>query len=272
MIKLNLQFAAAITWAAAALGLASSNTAIAAGAVCLPFGDIQADATNVDTLQRGAKLYFNYCASCHSLQYMRYGRLAQDLQLSEDDLLKNFAFTGAKAGDFVTISMPKGGRGNPAGSQEWFGVTPPDLSLVARSRGVDWIYNYLNAYYPDPSRPIGWNNLTFPNSSMPNPLWELQGIQEHVVHGHAGDAHAGGAKAADAHADCSPSAFKKVSEGSRSAEQYDKDTRDLTTFLEYVGEPAIIKRESYGVWAILYLSLLTMLFWLLKNEYWKDIH
>ena len=268
MSKLNVQFAAVLTWAAAALGLANSTPANAAGAVCLPFGgDVQANATDVPTLRRGAKLYFNYCSSCHSLQYMRYGRLAQDLQLSEEDLMNNLVFTDAKAGDFVTISMPKGGRGNPPGSQEWFGVTPPDLSLTARSRGVDWIYNYLNAYYPDPSRPIGWNNLTFPNSSMPNPLWELQGIQEHVVPAHVGDA-----KAGDAHADCSPTAFKKTADGTRTPEQFDADTRDITTFLEYVGEPAIIKRETYGMWAILYLSLLTMLFWLLKNEYWKDIH
>jgi len=267
MSKLNLQFIAILTWAAAALGLASSSPASAAGAACLPFGSIQVNATDVPTLRRGAQLYFNYCASCHSLQYMRYGRLAEDLQLSEEDLMNNLVFTDARAGDFVTSSMPKGGRGNLPGSQEWFGVTPPDLSLVARSRGVNWIYNYLNAYYPDPSRAIGWNNLTFPNSAMPNPLWELQGIQEHVVKPQSGDI-----KADAAQVDCSPNAFKKVSDGSRSAQQYDKDTRDITSFLEYVGEPAILKREAYGVWVLLYLSLLTMLLWLLKNEYWKDIH
>jgi len=267
MSKINLQFLALLTWAIAAFGLASSTPVNAAAKACLPFGDIQANATDVPTLRRGAQLYFNYCAGCHSLEYMRYGRLAKDLQLSEEDLLNNFAFTGARAGDFVTTSMPPGGRGNLPGSQEWFGVTPPDLSLVARSRGVNWIYNFLNGYYPDPKRAVGWNNLTFENSAMPNPLWELQGIQEHMVPAQAGDP-----KADAASVDCSPAALKVVSAGSRTAQQFDTDTRDITSFLEYVGEPAIIKRETYGIWALLYLSLLTMLFWLLKNEYWKDIH
>ncbi len=242
--------------------------AFAEGDICLPFGEAQTSPTDVPTLQRGAKLYFNYCAACHSIQYMRYSRLAQDLNLTEAQVMTNLAYTEAKFGDYITNNMPKGGRGMTPGGTEWFGAAPPDLSVTARSRGVDWIYNYLKGFYPDPSRPIGWNNLTFPNASMPNPLWELQGIQQHVVQEEAKTAAPGG------HSDaaCSPAALSLKTPGIRSAQQYDEDIQALTSFLEYVGEPAITQRESMGVWVLLYLAGLTFLLWLLKNEFWKDVH
>ena len=252
----------------AATGILASP-AHAAGAVCLPFGEAQTSPTDVPTLQRGAKLYFNYCSSCHSIQYMRYSRIAQDLNLTEAQVMSSLAFTEAKFGDYVTNNMPKGGRGSAPGGTEWFGAPPPDLSLTARSRGVDWIYNYLMGFYPDPSRPIGWNNLTFPNASMPNPLWELQGLQEHVVHEAKPNATAGGHATDTA---CSPAALVLKTPGTRTAQQYDADIQALTSFIEYVGEPAIIQRESMGVWVLLYLAGLTFLLWLLKNEFWKDVH
>lgn len=252
-----------ITVALLALGLSTSGMTQAAGAACLPFGEAQTTPTNVDTLRSGARLYFNYCAACHSLQYMRYSRLAQDLKLTEDQVLQNFGFDGAKSADFVKNNMPPGGRNHPVGATEWFGQVPPDLSLTARARGIDWIYNYLMTFYPDPSRPVGWNNLTFPNASMPNPLWELQGVQNKVAHDPAKPGE---------HASCSPSDLKLASTGSMDPLQYDKAINDLTSFLQYVGEPAIIARESIGVWVILYLCLLTFLLWLLKHEYWKDVH
>lgn len=241
----------------------------AAGDVCLPFGEAQTSPTDVPTLQRGAKLYFNYCSACHSIQYMRYSRIARDLNLTEAQVMQNFAYTEAKFGDYITNNMPKGGRGAIPGGTEWFGAAPPDLSVTARSRGVDWVYNYLKGFYPDPTRPIGWNNLTFPNASMPNPLWELQGLQEHVVL----EAKAEGAAPGE-HGDaaCSPAALSLKTPGTRSAQQYDEDIQALTSFLEYVGEPAITQRESMGVWVLLYLAGLTFLLWLLKNEFWKDVH
>jgi ubiquinol-cytochrome c reductase cytochrome c1 subunit len=256
---------------AAGLALSLSSSALAAGDTCLPFGEAQTNPTDVNTLRRGAQLYFNYCASCHSLQYVRYSRLAQDLDLTEAQVMQNFAYTDAKFGDYVTNNMPKGGRDSLPGGTEWFGQVPPDLSLTARSRGIDWIYNYLKGFYPDPSRPVGWNNLTFPNASMPNPLWELQGIQQHVVAAHGEGKEP--AKA-DAHHDasCSPKAFSEAKGGTRTPDQYDQDIGALTSFMQYVGEPAIIQRESIGVWVILYLCLLTFLLWLMKNEFWKDVH
>jgi ubiquinol-cytochrome c reductase cytochrome c1 subunit len=246
-----------------------STPVFAAGDTCLPFGEAQTNPTDVPTLQRGAKLYFNYCAACHSIQYMRYSRLSQDLALTEAQVMQNFAYTEAKFGDYVTNHMPPGGRGNSAGGSEWFGQAPPDLSLVARSRGVDWIYNYLKGFYPDPSRPVGWNNLTFPNASMPNPLWELQGVQTHK----APEVGAKPEAAEHGHdAACSPAALALNKPGSRSAQEFDGDMQALTSFLEYVGEPAITQRESIGVWVLIYLAGLTFLLWLLKNEFWKDVH
>lgn len=217
------------------------------------------------SLQRGAQLYFNYCASCHSLQYMRYSRLAQDLGLSEEQVMKNLNFTGAKFGDTIHASMPAGVGDGAIGSEDWFGKAPPDLSLVARVRGSDWIYSYMLSFYPDPTRPSGWNNTVFPNASMPHVMWELQGIQTLRP---AATSEEG--KEAGGHAE--GPAFDLVKPGSRSPEEYRGDVRDLTAFLQYVGEPAALQREKYGIWVLLYLLLFTGVAYLLKHEYWKDVH
>ena len=207
------------------------------------------------SLQRGAQLYINYCAGCHSLKYMRYSRMAEDLGLTEDEVMKNLNFTGAKFGEQVQVSMPA------AGGEKWFGKMPPDLSVISRVRGSDWIYTYLKSFYLDESRPLGWNNKLFPNASMPNPLWELQGLQ-HAEFGPVdpatGERHVEGLKVAQA--------------GRQSAQEFDQTARDITNFLEYVGEPAALKRQSVGVWVILFLAALTFLAYLLKQEYWKDVH
>ncbi|TQM17702.1 ubiquinol-cytochrome c reductase cytochrome c1 subunit [Pseudoxanthomonas sp. 3HH-4] len=236
-----------------ASGLLISFTAFAAGG-----GDtLQAgnDLSDRASLQRGAQLYMNYCAGCHSLKYMRYSRMAEDLGLTEDEVMKNLNFTGAKFGEQVQVSMPA------AGGEKWFGKMPPDLSVISRVRGSDWIYTYLKSFYLDESRPLGWNNKLFPNASMPNPLWELQGLQ-HAEFGPVdpatGERHVEGLKVAQA--------------GRQNAQQFDQTARDITNFLEYVGEPAALKRQSIGVWVILFLAALTFLAYLLKQEYWKDVH
>ena len=206
------------------------------------------------SLQRGARLYFNYCSGCHSIKYMSYSRLAEDMHLDNDEVLKSFAFTGAKIGDQVMSNMPEGN------AQQWFGKAPPDLSLEARAKGADWIYNYLKSFYLDSTRPAGWNNTVFPNVSMPNVLWELQGVQ-HAVY-----------------APAKPGEEPRIEKldlavkGKLSSAEYDETARDLTTFLQYVGEPAQLKRESMGLWVILYLAAFTFLAWLLKHEFWKDVH
>jgi len=236
-----------------ASGLLISFSAFAAGGgATLQAGN---DLSDRASLQRGAQLYMNYCAGCHSLKYMRYSRMAEDLGLTEDEVMKNLNFTGAKFGEQVQVSMPA------AGGEKWFGKMPPDLSVIARVRGSDWIYTYLKSFYLDESRPLGWNNKLFPNASMPNPLWELQGLQ-HAEFGPVdpatGERHVEGLKVAQA--------------GRQSAQEFDQTARDITNFLEYVGEPAALKRQSVGVWVILFLAALTFLAYLLKQEYWKDVH
>ncbi|UOV02444.1 cytochrome c1 [Pseudoxanthomonas mexicana] len=236
-----------------ASGLLISFSAFAAGGgATLQAGN---DLSDRASLQRGAQLYMNYCAGCHSLKYMRYSRMAEDLGLTEDEVMKNLNFTGAKFGEQVQVSMPA------AGGEKWFGKMPPDLSVISRVRGSDWIYTYLKSFYLDESRPLGWNNKLFPNASMPNPLWELQGLQ-HAEFGPVdpatGERHVEGLKVAQA--------------GRQSAPEFDQTARDITNFLEYVGEPAALKRQSIGVWVILFLAALTFLAYLLKQEYWKDVH
>jgi len=209
---------------------------------------------NPASLQRGARLFFNYCSGCHSLQYLRFSRIAEDLNLDEKDVENNLIFTSAKIGDKAVNNMPA------AMSAGFFGKTPPDLSLEARAKGSDWIYNYLKSFYLDSSRPVGWNNTVFPNASMPNALWELQGLQVAVK----APAEKGGEAGVEK--------LEIKTPGRLNAEQFDQAVRDITAFLEYAGEPAALKRTSIGVWVLLYLALFTFIAFLLKHEYWKDVH
>jgi len=206
------------------------------------------------SLQRGAQLFMNNCSGCHSLQYMRYSRMASDLGLSEDEVMQNLNFTGGKIGDQVHVALTEGE------AKQFFGKMPPDLSLIARVRGSDWIYTYLKSFYLDESRPLGWNNKLFPNASMPNPLWEQQGLQQPVY----GEAEAGGDRPVEK--------LELATPGAQTPAQFDQSVRDITAFLEYVGEPAALKRQSLGVWVVLFLAFLTFLAWLLKKEFWKDVH
>ena len=207
---------------------------------------------DVASLQRGSRLFFNYCSGCHSLQFMRYSRIAEDLKLDDKEVQASLIFTGAKIGDKATNQMP------PALAASWFGKAPPDLSLEARAKGSDWIYHYLKSFYLDPSRPVGWNNTVFPNASMPNPLWELQGLQVGVKGGEGGESKV--------------EKLENKTPGRVSAAEYDRAVRDITAFLTYAGEPAALKRTSMGVWVLLYLAFFTFLAWLLKHEFWKDVH
>jgi ubiquinol-cytochrome c reductase cytochrome c1 subunit len=202
------------------------------------------------SLQRGAHLFFNYCVGCHSLKYMRYSRIAQDLNLSEQDVMKDLNFTGAKFDDPVISHMPA------ELATKAFGKDPPDLSLEVSAKGADWVYAYLNSFYLDPKSPIGWNNTVLPNAAMPFPLWKLQGEQTAVM-------------------DKDGKAVEKLElshPGQMTPAQYQQATRDLVNFLDYASEPAALQRHAYGVWVILFLVLFTFLAYLLKKEYWKDVH
>jgi len=239
--------------AGVAAGLLLSAGAIAAeGGHLMQAGNDLGDRAS---LQRGAQLFMNYCSGCHSLKYLRYSRMGQDLGLSEEEVMQNLNFTGAKIGEHIESSMP-----HDAATQ-WFGKAPPDLSLISRVRGSDWIYTYLKSFYVDSSRPVGWNNQLFPNVSMPNPLWELQGLQQPEY----GQPEAPGA-------DKPVVALKLAQPGKLQPAAFDQAARDITNFLEYAGEPAALKRQSMGVWVVLFLALLTFLAYLVKKEYWKDVH
>ena len=234
-------------------GMLVSLSALAAGG-----GNLQQagnDLGDQSSLQRGAALYMNYCSGCHSLKYVRYSRIASDLGLTEEQVQASLNFTGAKVGEQVQVAM------SPEDAQAWFGQVPPDLSLVSRVRGSDWIYTYLKSFYLDDERPLGWNNTLFPNASMPNPLWMMQGLQR-AEFGPLDEAT--GERPVERLVIAEP--------GNAAPAEYDQAVRDITNFLEYVGEPAALKRHDLGVWVILFLAFFTFLAWLLKKEYWRDVH
>jgi len=215
------------------------------------------DLHNNASLQRGARLFVNYCMGCHSLEHQRYNRMARDIGLTDEQVKENLIFTGAKVGDTMQNAMPK------EDAKKWFGVAPPDLTLIARSRGVDYLYTYLLTYYEDSSRPYGVNNAAFPNTGMPNVLWELQGIQKPIYATH---------KDTEGHEVKTIEGFELVESGEMSPVEYKEAMVDLVNFLAYVGEPIQLERQRIGIWVILFLALAFVVFYLLKREYWKDVH
>jgi ubiquinol-cytochrome c reductase cytochrome c1 subunit len=237
------------------LALAPMLGMAAGGGVHLDDADI--DLSDQASLQRGAKYFVNYCLSCHSAQYMRYNRMARDLELTETEVIENLMFTTDKIGDTMNIAM------TAEQGTEWFGNPPPDLSVITRARGVDWIYTYLRSFYLDESRPFGVNNIVFPDVGMPHALWELQGAQKAVFKLEK-DAKGNEHEVFDH--------LEPASPGLLSAEEYDQVARDLTAFLSYVGEPIQMERKRLGVWVLLFIAVFFVVAYLLKKEYWKDVH
>lgn len=231
-----------------AFGLLAGSTAVQAEDTALPPAGI--NLRDQASLQRGARLFFNYCVGCHSLKYLRYSRMAQDLGLTEQEVMQDLDFTGARFDDPVLTHMP------PDIATKAFGKVPPDLSLEVSAKGADWVYAYLNSFYLDPKSPVGWNNTVLLNAAMPFPLWKLQGEQTAVM-GKGGQ---------------TVEKLELSHPGEMSPAQYRQATRDLVDFLAYVSEPAALQRRRYGVWVILFLGLFTFLAYLLKKEYWKDVH
>jgi ubiquinol-cytochrome c reductase cytochrome c1 subunit len=209
------------------------------------------------SLQRGARNFMNYCIGCHSLKYMRYQRMADDLRIPLEVLQKNLLLPGSSNLDYITTPMP------PADAQAWFGKVPPDLSLIARSKGVDYVYRLLKTFFEDPSRPSGTDNLALPGAAMPAVLSDLEGTKRAVFRERKNAA--GGTEKLFDH-------FEMISPGNMTPKEYDGFVRDTVNFLDYVGEPVQVERRSMGIWVVLFLLLLSSLAWLLKNEYWKDVH
>lgn len=218
---------------------------------------VNLDSANIDlsdqaSLQRGAKLFVNYCLSCHSAKYQRYNRMAKDLGMTEDEVKENLMFGTDKIADTMNTAMPV------AHAEKWFGVAPPDLSVITRARGVDWIYTYLRSFYVDEKRPFGVNNIIFPDVGMPHVMWQLQGMQKARFTGDADHQVFDG--------------FEQLTPGELSPEEFDGAMRDLTAFLSYVGEPVQLERQRLGVWVLLFLAVFFVVSLLLKKEYWKDVH
>lgn len=221
-----------------------------------PIQTLDIDIHNRNTLQRGAKYFVNYCLSCHSSRYARYKWVGRDLGLPEDIVKQDFIFTDSKIGDLMVVSMPDDD------ARKWFGAVPPDLTLVSRARGKDWIYTYLKAFYLDDSRPMGVNNAIFQHVAMPHVLWELQGWQKPIYETLVDDSGFSKKIIAD---------FELVKPGDLSPQEYDRVVRDIVTFLAYLAEPASIDRQRIGIWVILFLMALFVVVYLLKREYWKDV-
>lgn len=241
--------------------LAILSPALWASEALVPF-EAAVDLGDAHALQRGARMYANYCQGCHSLQYMRYSRAAEDMALPEDVLRANLMFNASKPSEPILSSM----RAEDA--ERWFGVVPPDLSVTARSRGPDWILSYLLTYYVDPARPTGVNNLTYPATAMPHVLADLQGVQRHSHgddHGHAEAASHGGGGAEAV-------GLELVTPGTMNPAEYRAAVNDLVSFLTYVSEPAKRERQAMGMWVIAFLLVLCAMTYALKKEFWRDVH
>lgn len=246
------KFAKYLFVAVAFLPLTSVVATAAGGAHVEPSG---VNVNDTASLQSGAKWYVNYCLSCHSLAYMRYNRLAKDLDLSEEQVMQNLVFSDAKFGETMDIAMDE------EQAKAWFGKTPPDLSLIARSRGADWLYAYLRSFYRDETG--GWNNTQLPNAAMPNVLWRQQGIQSPVYRQETDDS--GFTHDVIDH-------FVLTTPGSQTPEEFEQTARDIAAFLQYAGEPVQLERKGIGVWVLLFLAIFTFIAYLLKAEYWRDVH
>ena len=231
--------------------VAASTVAAAAG---LPAGvkhpHLEIDLSDQESLQRGARTFINYCLSCHSAAYMRYNRMGKDLGIDEELIRDNLLFAADKVGDVMKAVMPE------EDAKIWFGTAPPDLTLAARSRGPEWLYLYMTGFYREGSR---WNNIVFPNVAMPHVLYEWQGEQRAVF-----DTMEDGSKQFDR--------FELVRPGSMTKEEYDAAMHDLVNFFVYLGEPARLVRYRIGVYVLIFLGVFLIFTYLLKREYWKQLH
>lgn len=215
--------------------------------------EVDIDMNDTASLQRGAGLFVNYCLSCHGAAFMRYNRMAEDLQIPEEVVEDNMMFTADRIGGLMKTTMPE------EDAKKWFGKAPPDLSLIARSRGPEWIYTYMRSFYLDEQSPSGWNNVLFEKVAMPHVLYNLQGARKAIFkkneHGKEVFDH-----------------YEMVKPGSMNEDEFDSSVRDLTNFMVYLAEPARMVRTKLGVYVLIFLAIFFVFAYLLKKEYWKDVH
>ncbi len=240
--------------------VALSATGLHAATTGIAWDKAPNNTNDVAALQNGAKLFVNYCLNCHSAAYMRYNRL-RDIGLTEQQIKDNLLFASDKVGETMKAAI------DPKQAKDWFGGTPPDLTVVARSRsgpggtGADYLYTYLRTYYRDPGTATGWNNLAFPNVAMPHVLWELSGermplYDEKMEHGHTVKVFKG---------------WQQVTPGTMTPLQYDQSMGDLVSYMQWMAEPAQNTRVRVGVWVLMFLLMFTFVAWRLNAAFWKDI-
>ncbi len=243
-----------ITGLAGVLVLLAASQSFAAGGAALEHANI--DPGNIASLQRGARNFMNYCSGCHSARYVRFSTIGKDLELSDEQLIENLMFNAEKTHEVINVSMPE------ADASRWFGVAPPDLSLIGRAKGADYIYSFLKGFYVQAESPTGVDNTVLPGTSMPHVLWELQGYQRAVFSEHAEDG------VTTTHFE----GFETLTEGSLDAEGYDEFVRDTVNFLVYIAEPIRSERRTLGVWVLMYLIFFWIIAVMLKKQIWKDVN
>ncbi len=236
-----------------ALLLLGATQSFAAGGAALEHADI--DPGNIASLQRGARNFMNYCSGCHSAQYVRFSTIGRDLELSDEQLSENLMFNADKTFETINVSMPN------SAAERWFGTAPPDLSLIGRAKGADYIYSFLKSFYVEDGSPTGVNNTVLAGTSMPHVLWELQGFQNAIFTEHTEEG------VTTQHFE----GFEAHSEGLLDAEGYDEFVRDITNFLVYVAEPIRSERRTLGVWVLIYLIFFWIIAVMLKKQIWKDV-
>ena len=240
-----------------ALGLcmiATQGVASGGGDTHMEKADIDHD--NKSSLQRGARNFMNYCSGCHSAQYVRYNTIGKYLELSEEQLIDNLMFNADKTFETIQASMPSDI------AKRWYGVAPPDLSLAARSKGVDYVYNFLKGFYVSADSPTGVDNLVLAGTSMPHVLWELQGYQAANFSTHDNE---------DGSVTTTFEGFEMLSAGTMDADDYDEFVRDTVNFLAYISEPIRSDRRKLGVWVLMFLIFFFILASMLKKQIWKDV-
>ena len=236
-----------------ALLLFGATQSFAAGGAALEHADI--DPGNIASLQRGARNFMNYCSGCHSAQYVRFSTIGRDLELSDEQLSENLMFNADKTFETINVSMPG------ASAERWFGVAPPDLSLIGRAKGADYIYSFLKSFYVQEGSPTGVDNTVLAGTSMPHVLWELQGFQKAIFTEHTEEG------VTTQHFE----GFEMLSEGALDADGYDEFVRDITNFLVYIAEPIRSERRTLGVWVLIYLIFFWIIAVMLKKQIWKDV-
>ncbi len=250
MVRLNM---AARTVFLVTCLIASQGLASGAGGYQLQEADI--DPQDISSLQRGARNFMNYCSGCHSAQYVRYKTIGKYLELSEQQLIDNLMFNAERTFETINVAMPADS------AARWFGTTPPDLSLRARAKGADYIYNFLKGFYLDADSPTGVDNIVLSGTSMPHVLWELQGFQAAVYaelteEGVTSRVFEG---------------FEQETVGTMDTEEYDDFVRDTVNFLAYIAEPIRSDRRRLGAWVLMFLVFFLIIASMLKNQIWKDV-